>query len=165
MSQKDRLPEFTSSEFDIFARKPVQNAFVEINLVYNPISSIDQSNLEFVTTSDYDTYVDPDINLFIRGKFTKADGTNLDATDFTAVTNNFLHSLFSQCTIALNGVNITHSGDLYNYRAYFETLLTYGSDAALSYLTNSYWYKYDGDMLPCDPTKAETSTNTKFITR
>jgi len=61
-------------------------------------------------------------------------------------------------------VNITQSVDLYNYRAYLETLLSYGADAAISHLTNSYWYKDVGDMMPCDPTKAE-SKNTGFIDR
>jgi len=60
-------------------------------------------------------------------------------------------------------VNITQSCDLYNYRAYLETLFSYGIDAAISHLTNSYWHKYVGDM-PCDPTIAE-STNTGFIDR
>ena len=108
--------------------------------------------------------MDPDIKLYICGKFTKTDGTDLDATNHTAGTNNFLHSLFSQCTIALNGVNITQSADSYNYRAYLETLLSYGNDADSSYLTNNYWYKDASDMLPCDPTKTE-STNTGFIER
>jgi hypothetical protein len=54
----------------------------------------------------------------------KADGTELEASDHTAVTNNFLHSLFSQCTITLNGVTITPAAGLYGYRAYLETLLT-----------------------------------------
>jgi hypothetical protein len=27
--------------------------------------------------------LDPDINIFIRGKLTKGDGTDLNATDFT----------------------------------------------------------------------------------
>jgi hypothetical protein len=163
MSQTDLA--FVTSEFDIFARKPVQHAIQETNVVvYKPIASIDQNDLEFLIPSDYDTYVDPDIKIYIRGKFTKTDGSELAATDFTDGANNFLHTLFSQCTIAPNGVNITQSGDLYNYRAYLETLLSYGSDAAISHLTNSYWYKDMGDMLPCDPTKAE-STNTGFIDR
>jgi len=88
-----------------------------------PIAPVDQTDLEFFIPAD-DTYVDPDIKLYIRGKFTKSDGTDLDASDYAAGTNNFLHSLFSQCTIALNGVNITQSGGLYNFRAYLETLLT-----------------------------------------
>jgi len=88
----------------------------------------------------------------------------LDNTNFTAVTNNFLHSLFSQCSVALNGVNITHATALYNYRSYFETLLMYGSDAAATHLTNAFWYLDDGDPLPCDPTAADAK-NKAFITR
>jgi hypothetical protein len=130
------------SEFDTFASKPVQHAIHETNVVvYKPIASVDQSDLEFLIRADYDTYVDPDIKLYIKGKLTKADGTDLDTTDHTAGTNNFLHSLFSQCTIVLKGVNITQSDDLYNYRSIFETLLSYGVDALISHLTNSYWYK------------------------
>jgi len=103
---------------------------------------------------------------FIRGKFTKVDRSALDSKVFTAGSNNCLHSLFSQCTIALNGVNIKQSGDLYDYRAYLETLVTCGSGAALSHLTNSYWYKDDGNMLPCDPTKsAKATTNAAFVAR
>jgi hypothetical protein len=102
-----------SSEFDIFARKPVQNAIQDTNVVvYIPVAPIDQSDLEFLIPADLGKYVDPDIKLYIRGILTKPDGSALDATDYTAGVNNFLHSLFSQCTIELNGVNITQSGDL-----------------------------------------------------
>ena len=108
-SRYDHVSEGPSvCEFDVFARKPLQHAIHETNLVVQkPITSIDQSYLEFLMPADCDTYVDPDIKIYIRGKFTKADGTPLDATDHTAGKNNFLHSLFSQCIIALNGVNIT----------------------------------------------------------
>ena len=63
---------------------------------------------------------------------------------------------------------ITHSGDLYQYRSYLENILNYGSDADASYLTNSFWYLDQGDMLPCDPSTAEKSapaTNLGLITR
>jgi len=57
------------SEFDIFAPKPVQHAIHETNVVvYKPISSVDQSDLEFLIPADYDTYIDPDIKLYIKGK-------------------------------------------------------------------------------------------------
>jgi hypothetical protein len=104
---------FVSSKFDIFARKPVQNSIQDTNVVvYKPVAPIDQSDLEFLIPADLSTYVDPDTKLYIRGKFTKPIGTELDATDHTADVNNFLRSLFSQCTIALNDVNITQAGDL-----------------------------------------------------
>jgi len=40
-------------------------------------------------------HIDLDIKVYIRSKLTKTDGTALDDKDFTSVTNNFLHSLFS----------------------------------------------------------------------
>jgi len=83
--------ETVSSEFDIFAPRPVQSSVLETTEVtYKPIASVDQSDLEFLYPADNDTYIDPNIKFYIRRKLTKADGTNLDATDFTAVTNNFL---------------------------------------------------------------------------
>jgi hypothetical protein len=154
-----------SSEFDIFAPKPVQNAINDTyEVVYKLLAPIDQSVLEFLIPADLDTYVNLDIKLYIRGKFTKPDGSDLDTSDHTAGVSNFLHSLFSQCTITLNGVNITQPGDHHNYRAYLETQLTYCVDASLSHLTNSYWYKDLGDMLPCDPTQPD-SKNTGFVDR
>ena len=48
--------------------------------------------------------------------------------------------------------------------SYLETLLTYGSDAAASHMTNAYWYLDNVDLLACYPTKAET-TNKGFIAR
>jgi hypothetical protein len=100
----------------------------------------------------------------VRGKLTKAEGTDLDITDHTAFVNNALHSFFSQCNISLNDVRVTQTSDFYHYRAYLETILSYGSDAAKTHLTNAYWYIEDPDMLPCVPTKAE-SNNKGFISR
>ena len=86
-----------SSEIVFFAPRLIQTSFVETTVVtYNPIASAEQSYLEFLIPAHSVTYVDLSIKLYIRGKLTTADGTNFDNTDFTAVTNNFLHSLFSQ---------------------------------------------------------------------
>jgi hypothetical protein len=61
-------------------------------------------------------------------------------------------------------VNITPAADLYHYRAYLETLLTYGTDAANTHLTNAYWYIDDGDLEPNDPTAADAK-NKGFVKR
>jgi len=135
-----------SSDLDIFAPKPVQASVIETTEVsYKPIASVDQSDLKILIPSDSDTYIDLNIRPYVRVKLIKNDGTALDNTDFTAVTKNFLHSLFSQCSIALNGVTNTHAAELYNYRSFFETILTYGSDAATSHLKNAFWYLDDGE--------------------
>jgi len=70
--------------------------------------------------------------LYTRVKFFSGDGKDLDNTNFTAITNNFLHYLFSQCNVILNGVPITQAGELYQYRSYHETLMNYGTDVAIT---------------------------------
>jgi len=84
----------------------------------------------------------------------------VDVSDHTSFTNNLLHSLFSQCNVVLIGTKITQSSEHYNYRSYFETLLTYGTDAAATHLTNACWYRDTGDMLLCDPTTATVTAVT-----
>ena len=89
-----------SSEFDVFARKPIQTSVVEtIETVYKPIAPVEQSDLEFLIPGDLDTYIDLDIKLYIRGKLISADGKDLEVTNFRAVTNNFLHYLFSHVAL------------------------------------------------------------------
>ena len=85
-----------STEFVIFATTPVQTSTLETLETYKPIASLDQSDLEFLIPTDQDTYIDLNIRLYIRGKLTKADGTDLEPTDTTCVANKLLHSLFEQ---------------------------------------------------------------------
>ena len=83
--------------FDIFVRKHKQSSTVETNeTIYRPIASVDQTDIEFVIPGDSYTYVDLDKKLFVKGKLQTEDNTDLPETDYTAVVNNLLHSLFSQ---------------------------------------------------------------------
>jgi hypothetical protein len=66
--------------------------------------------------------------------------------------------------VSFNCTTITQAGELYNYHSYHETILTYGSDADASHLTNAFGYPDSGDILPCDP-KAADAKNKDFITR
>ena len=111
--------EFVTTEFDIFAHKPVQTTILETNAVhYKPIATVDQNDLEFLIPAHNETYIDLHIKLYVKGKIFGADGKDLDATVFTAGTNNFIYSLFSQCIISLNGMNITPASELCHYRTY-----------------------------------------------
>jgi len=131
-------PIVVNSAFHIFEFRPLQTSIVEtIEEPHKPVSGVDQCDVEFSVPATSDMYIDPNIKLLVRGKLTRANGTGLDDCDFNGVTNNLLHSLFSQCTIAINGETVTPASDHYNYRAYLETLLSYGSDATESHLTNS----------------------------
>jgi hypothetical protein len=81
--------------------------------------------LEFNIPADNDTDMNTNIHLYVSGNLTTADGMDLNAEDFTAVTNNFPHSLFSQCAIYLNGVPITQSSQHYNYRSMLDTAVVW----------------------------------------
>jgi len=120
---------------------------------------VQQSDLEFLRPSDLDTYsyIELDIILYIRGKLVSVEGKDLGAKDFTAVTINFLHSLFCQCNITLNSMSVTRSIELYQYRSYLETFLTYDSDAVASHPTISFYYLDNAIMLPCDPTVTQSA--------
>jgi hypothetical protein len=160
------VPSFLGTEFDIFCRKPKQISTVETKeTIYRPIASVDQADIEFVIPGDSDTYVSLDLKLYVKGKLIREDGTDIPVTDYTAVINNFLHSLFSQCTIYLNGVQITQASDLYPYRAYIESLFSYGTDAANSHLKMAFWQLDEGDMLAGDCSKPAETTNSGFCSR
>jgi hypothetical protein len=71
-----------STEFDIFAMRPIQISTLDPNeTFYKPIASIDQTDIEFLIPSDYDTSIDLNIHLYFLGKLIKAEGTELVATE------------------------------------------------------------------------------------
>ena len=74
-------------------------------------------------------------------KVTRANGDDLDLADPLGPVNKWLHSQFSQVDVYLNGTLVTPYTNTYAYRAYIETLLTYGTDAKVTQLTSQLWHK------------------------
>ena len=75
------------------------------------------------------------------------DGSLVENENFS-VCNLFAHSIFSQIDLEIDSQNLTVSDHLYPYKAYLETLLSYGNDAKKSHLTTSIFsqdtaYCYD----------------------
>jgi hypothetical protein len=57
------------SEFDLFARKPVQTAVLSSRVThYKTIAPVDQSDLEFIIPGDAETYLYLDIDMSVWGK-------------------------------------------------------------------------------------------------
>jgi hypothetical protein len=103
--------ECAKSELDLFSVPPTQvsvdsGMFVE----YHPISSLtDGAPIEFEVSSSRDDCIDfANSYLYVRAKITRANGNNLENYDTVGPVNNFLHSLFSQVDISLNGTLITN---------------------------------------------------------
>ena len=79
--------------------------------------------------------------LHVQAKVTRANGDDLDLANPVGPLNNWLHALFSQVDVYLNGTLVTPSTNTYAYRAYIETLLSYGPDAKDTQLTSQLWHK------------------------
>ena len=108
-----------STEFDIFATRPVQSlTFETIETASKPIASLDQRDLEYPIPADHDKHIDLNTQLYIRGKLTQADEADLELNGVTCVAYNLLRTLLEQCNISINGVTITHSAALYYYPVY-----------------------------------------------
>ena len=100
----------------------------------------------------------------------KADGTNLsgNAQSSIAPINNFLHSLFRQVDVYLNGKQVTPAMGTYAYRAYLETLLNYDVSSKGSQLTSAMYYKDTAGEMESNgslPVKKTISSNGDFMTR
>ena len=82
-----------------------------IETAYKPIAPVERNNLEFLIPGDKDSYIRLDIQLYVRVKLVRSSGNNVDVSDHTAVTNNFIHSLFSQCNVVLSSTTITQASE------------------------------------------------------
>jgi hypothetical protein len=101
----------------------------------------------------------------VRAKITKSNGTNVADTDKVGPVNNFLHSLFSQVDVTLNGTMITNSTNTYPYRAYIETLLSYGPPAKKSHLTASLFFKDEAGKMDVSDPKAAAADGNKGLAK
>ena len=107
------------------------------------MSSLDSGGpIEFLIPGSGDDYLDlANTMLHVQAKVARANGDDLDLADPVGPVNNWLHALFSQVDVYLNGTLVTPSTNTYAYRAYIETLLSYGPDAKDTQLTSQLWHK------------------------
>ena len=153
--------ECTKAELDLFSIPPTQTAIERSYFVeHRPLTTVDDGGpIEFIITGSGDEYTDlSETYLQITAKIVKPDGSKLQQSSTSttnggqkttvpgvdegiAPVNNWLHSLFSQVDVSLNERLITPSTNTYPYRAYIETLLSFGSDAKETQLQLQLWYK------------------------
>lgn len=140
----------TKTELDIFSTPPTQSSVDSgTTLCVRPISSLaDASPIEFLIPGSGEEYIDlahTTLHLVARVKADEAAEANAKIN--LAPVNNWLHSIFSQVDIFLNQKCITPPSNNYNYRAYVENLLNYGSDAKSSHLSSIVWEKDDAGKM------------------
>lgn len=136
--------ECVKSELDLFAL-PLTQASVENGrwVDKGPISSLDgDAPIEFKIEGSETEYIDlSNSYIYVKAKIIKEDGTNLVGETDAAPINLFLHGLFSQVDMTLGDTLVTSNSSPYPYRAYLETLLSFGNTAKESQFTSSLWFK------------------------
>ena len=133
----------TKSELDLFSVPLTQTSVEQGRFVeYGPISILDEGDIEFDIKGSESEYLDlTNSFVYIKAKVVDADGTNLAANAAVAPTNYFLHSMFNNVNMTLNHTVVSSSGGTYPYRAYIESLLSYGEEAKKTQLSSALWYK------------------------
>ena len=107
------------------------------------MSSItDSGPIEFDVSSNGQNYLDfANTQLLVKAKTTRGNGDDISDADHVGGFNLFLHSQFQQVNVSLNDVQVSQSNGTCAYRAYIESLLSYGPQAKTSPLTAALYYK------------------------
>jgi len=159
--------ECSKAELELFTVPPTNISMEKGGMVeYLPISSVgDHGPIEFHVSSSSDEYIDIGRTiLYIKLKIVNQDKSNIADDAKVGPVNLWLHSLFSQVDLQLNGKLISPSVNTYPYKAYLETLLSYGSDAKKSQLGAELWYADSTDMNEINPHN-DTDSNQGFVRR
>jgi hypothetical protein len=158
--------ECTKSELELFTVPPTNISMESGSMIeYLPISSVgDSGPIEFHVSTN-DDYVDLGRTfLYVKVRIKNVDGTDLAADAKVGPVNNWMHSLFSQVDLQINGKLISPSVNTYPYKAYLETLLSYGSDAKAGQLGSDMWFMDNGNVEAFDPYNTDP-INTGFKAR
>ena len=112
------------SEVDLFSIPPTQLSLEKGRWIeYRPLSSVhnNDSAITFVIAGT-DEYLDLSKTiLVVEGKVVPGAGGDLSTGQASiAPVNNFLHSLFRQVDVYLNGKQVTPAMGTYAYRSYLE---------------------------------------------
>ena len=135
------------SEVDLFSVPPTQQSLERGRWIdYAPLSSVQNpdSAINFLIAGT-DEYIDLSKTILtVTGNIMKKDGTTKligGGQSNVAPVNNFLHSLFRQVDVYLNGKQVTPAMGTYAYRSYIETLLSYDVSAKESQFSSALYYK------------------------
>ena len=134
------------SEIDLFSVPPTQQSLERGRWIdYAPLSSVQNPDSAITyLIAGTDEYIDLSKTILtVTKKITAEGGATLSGGNQTSVApvNNFLHSLFNQMDVYLNGKQVTPAMSTYAYRAYIETLLNYDVSAKKSQFTSALYYK------------------------
>ena len=130
------------SGLDLFSFPALHTAIEDSEYVeHRPLAALGADGpVEFVVSGGA-PYLDlANSYLRVKVKVVQPNGDNLAADAKVCPVNLTLHSMWSDLTLFVGGVEVSNCSGAYPYLAYLQTLLTYGRDAKQSHLQASMWY-------------------------
>ena len=148
----NNLPfEASHSSLDLFERSPLLINFeASFEQKVGPLYAPNGPTLEFEVTGDRTNFIDlQNIYLEVKCRILQANGNDLryDAaaaanSDLPCFVNNSLHSLFADCNVTAEGVQISSSNGNYAHKAFLETEFSHNQEAKNTWL-NCQGYCYE----------------------
>ena len=134
--------ETVPTEFDYFESRVVQATITQqYDQDFGPVGTIQPgAPIEIIVPETSSGYRDlNNSRLEIKCKIQNLDGTALPNDEPVGPTNLFLHSMFSNIEMDINGKRISDPNNFYPYRAFFETLLSHTKDVKETRLLAEGW--------------------------
>ena len=137
--------------FDLFSLPQFESDMIDSKTIkIKPVAGAATSTgpFEFILPSqDKDYTLLPFTRLEGQVRVVKSNGDVLTGSEDLSVTNLFTTSLFRQIECSVNNTEvIDQSVGCHAYKAYLETLLTYGKDAKDTHLKTQFWMKDHGKV-------------------
>ena len=158
--------EVKNSVLCLFDKPAVQTDFLSnYRKQYFPLNTLDtEGPIEFRIEGNADEYIDVnDIQLYVRAKVSKADGSKLDSSDKVGLTNLPIASLFRDVTLHLGTKQIEGGQMNYPYLGYFNTVMQFSPAAQASHMTTQGWYKDTAGKMDIDTDNAGYTERAKLI--
>ena len=136
--------ESTTSQLDLFSVPPIQTNLEDSSFTkYHPVSVMTSTGpIEFTVNAENSNYIDlANSFLYMDASVTASEGADLAKNVEIAPKCNFLHTLWSQVDVYLNGSLVTQSNNYYPYRAYIENLHSFGEEAKNFQLSALLWHR------------------------
>lgn len=143
------MAECAKNQLKLFQTKEVQYSVLKTEQVaLKPLSTLDGAQfIQFLDQGYGDSYKNLSkayLHLKVKLNYLKDNGdAETDAVDATKIkiapVNNFLHSLFRQVTLSLNGKQVAQNCQNYPYRSYIENVLNFDKESAHQHCQGLIW--------------------------
>ena len=149
-----------NSDLALFNERAVQTDIQSEKIVdYHPRSAESGGPFEFIIAGSGDEYIDLNkIDVNIKFKILKADGSAIAAADEVGINNLGIATIFRDVTLTVAESQIEGGQQDYAYKSYFRTVAQFHPAAQVSHMRAFGWIKDEAG-------KFDDKTNTGFVKR